>query len=319
MPLFLARRLLLGLAALVVVSFGTCWFFTTHFYQPGSPIPGDGAATWWRWFRGVLHGDLGTTFVGKTMWQAYASPIGHTALLLLVSFAIVAVLALAIGTVSAVRAGSLVDVVLRWLTYLSWGLPAFLVALILQKVFTAIYGTSGAQPLATSTWPGACSVAVVGGVYNQCEGPHGWRYALDVVQHLTLPAVALSFSFVGVHARYVRSSLLVTLRAPYTTTARAKGLSERRVVVRHALRNSLVAFTSALLLDFGAVFGASMAVDYVFQLGGIGSVFVGAIANPAIDPVAVTFLIVVTGAFVLLTSIVNDVLIAWLDPRVRLR
>jgi ABC-type dipeptide/oligopeptide/nickel transport system permease component len=74
-----------------------------------------------------------------------------------------------------------------------------------------------------------------------------------------------------------------------------------------------------LLLDFGAVFGASMAVDYVFQLGGIGSVFVGAIANPAIDPVAVTFLIVATGAFVLLTSIVNDLLIAWLDPRVRLR
>lgn len=319
MPLFLARRSLLGLAALVVVSFATCWFFTTRFYQPGSPVPGDGVETWWTWFRGVLRGDLGKTSVGRTMWDAYSSPIGHTALLLLVSFAIVALLALAIGTVSAVRAGSVVDVVLRWFTYLSWGLPAFLVALILQKVFTAIYGTGGVQPLATSKWPGACAVTVIGGVYNECGGPHGWRYVLAVVQHLTLPAIALSFSFVGVHARYVRSSLLVTLRAPYTTTARAKGLSERRVVLRHALRNSLVAFTSALLLDFGAVFGASMAVDYVFQLGGIGSVFLGAIANPQIDPLAVTFLIVVTGAFVLVTSIVNDLLVAWLDPRVRLR
>jgi peptide/nickel transport system permease protein len=318
-PLFLARRLVLGLAALVLVSLGTCWFFTEHFFQPGSPVPGNGWATWWTWFRGVLHGDLGTTFVGKTMWDAYASPIGHTALLLVVSFAIVAALALVIGTVSAVRAGSVADHVLRWLTYLSWGLPAFLVALILQKVFTAVYGTSGVQPLATSKWPGSCAVAVVGGVYNQCEGPHGGRYVLEVVQHLTLPAIALSFSFVGVHARYVRSSLLVTLHAPYTTTARAKGLSERHVVLRHALRNSLVAFTSALLLDFGAVFGASMAVDYVFQLGGIGSVFVGAIASPAIDPVAVTFLIVVTGAFVLLTSILNDLLISLLDPRVQLR
>ena len=317
---FLARRLLFGVAVLVLLSLGTCWFFTAHFYQPGSPVPGDPWRTWWGWITGlVLHGSVGSSPLGQGLWSAYDPAIVHTAILLVCAFALVILVSLVIGTVSAVRAGSALDVTLRWLAYATWGMPAFLVGLILQHVLAIAYGDHGAQPLALSHWPGACPIPLTGGFYNgACKAPGGLAYALDLVQHLTLPSFALALSFIGIHARYLRSSLLVTLQAPYTTTARAKGLPERRVI-RHALRNSLIAFASALLLDFGSIFGASMAVDYVFQLGGIGSAFLGAIASPTIDPITVTFLIVITGSLVLLTSIATDVLVSWLDPRVQLR
>jgi peptide/nickel transport system permease protein len=103
------------------------------------------------------------------------------------------------------------------------------------------------------------------------------------------------------------------------TTARAKGLSERQVVIRHALRTSVVPFTSALLLDFGSIFGAAMAVDWVFNLGGIGSLFVQTIAGETLDPSAVQLILVLTAALVLLMSLLADLTVAWLDPRVRLR
>jgi ABC-type dipeptide/oligopeptide/nickel transport system permease component len=90
---------------------------------------------------------------------------------------------------------------------------------------------------------------------------HGFAYVGDVAKTPVLPSIALATSFIGLHARYIRSSLLTALDAPYTVTARAKGLSERRVVLRHALRTSLIAFVSALFLDFGSIFGAAVAVD----------------------------------------------------------
>jgi peptide/nickel transport system permease protein len=121
------------------------------------------------------------------------------------------------------------------------------------------------------------------------------------------------------HARYVRSSLLVALGTPYVTTARAKGLPERTVILRHALRTSVVTFASALLLDFGSIFGAAMAVDWVFGLGGIGSLFVQTIAGETLDPAAVQLILIITAGLVLLTSLLADLTVACLDPRVRLR
>jgi peptide/nickel transport system permease protein len=146
------------------------------------------------------------------------------------------------------------------------------------------------------------------------------------VRHLTLPALALALAFVGLHSRYLRSSLLVALHAPYTVTARAKGLPERAVVLRHALRNSLATFTSALLLDFGAIFGAALAIDFVFRLNGLGMLFLYEIntgvespAASAINPYAVVLLLSVTAGMVLLASFVSELVVAWLDPRARLR
>ena len=320
MALFLLRRLVFGVVVLLLVSLGACWFFVRHFYQPGSFTQ----ANWWSvytsWLGGLVNGSFGRSYIGNGLWNAYGHALLHTIVLLVLAFALVAVLSLAIGTISAVRAGSGLDIGLRIFSYAAWGLPAFLLALILQRVLGLLFNAVGAHPLELSHWPGACPIPLTGGFYNgTCSDGHGFHLALQYVRHLTLPAIALATSFIGVHARYLRSSLLYAIHSPYATTARAKGLSEPRVVLRHALRNSLVPFTSALLLDFGSIFGAAMAVDWVFQLDGIGTVFIGAISSPSIDPNALQFLLVITAALVLSMSLLSELAVAWLDPRVQLR
>jgi peptide/nickel transport system permease protein len=149
---------------------------------------------------------------------------------------------------------------------------------------------------------------------------------LDVLRDIAVPAVALAVAFVGLHSRYLRSSLLVALNAPYSTTARAKGLPERTVVFRHALRNSLATFTSALLLDFGAIFGAALAVDWVFRLNGVGTLLITEIAGIGggdgprfLNPYAIETLLASTAALVVVSSVLAELIVAWLDPRGRLR
>ncbi|HVH52136.1 MAG TPA: ABC transporter permease, partial [Gaiellaceae bacterium] len=139
---------------------------------------------------------------------------------------------------------------------------------------------------------------------------------VDWVQKMTLPILALAISMIGVYSRYVRSSMIVALHEPYVTVARAKGLPERRVVVRHALRNSLVPFASVLSLEIGGVIGASIAVDAVFHTGGLASTFLAALF--AADPFFLTALLVMTAVIVSAFAFVGDVLVGLLDPRARM-
>jgi len=317
---FLVRRLLLAVCVLILVSFLSFWFFARNFYiVPGTMLPEPAHVVWWHWFTGILHGSLGKGVFGQPVWSAVLPPFGHTCALLGLTFVLVVGFALLIGTLSAVSAGSALDLVLRAFAYLAWGIPAFLLALIFQKVLGSVWAHIHAQPLPLASWPGRCYVPLTGGFNNGNCSVHGLPYVWSVLRHLVLPSIALATSFIGLHARYVRSSLLVALSAPYTTTARAKGLPERRVVLRHALRTSLVTFVSALLLDFGSMFGAAMAVDYVFQLGGIGGAFVQALSGPSIDPNLVQLMLLVTATLVLAFSLLSELAVAWLDPRVRLR
>jgi peptide/nickel transport system permease protein len=110
--------------------------------------------------------------------------------------------------------------------------------------------------------------------------------------------------------------MLVELGRPYITVARAKGLSERRVLVRHALRNSLVPVTALLSLELGGVVGASLAADGVFRSGGLASVFLGALGNA--DPFQLTAVVVMSAVVVCGFTFVGDLAVGLLDPRVRL-
>jgi peptide/nickel transport system permease protein len=134
-------------------------------------------------------------------------------------------------------------------------------------------------------------------------------------QHMTLPAFALAIGLTGIYARYIRTAMIVSLGEQYTTVARAKGLPERRVIVRHALRNSLVPVASLLSLELGAVVGASLAVDAVFGLGGLAQAFLGGLA--AADPFQMTALVVVTAGVVSIFLLASDLLVGLLDPRIR--
>lgn len=317
MGVYLARRLVLSAVVLLALSYGTYWFFATNFFDltgdQGSPT-----TLWWHWLQGVPSLRSFTELPPGFGQPRLVPALGHTALLLGVSFALVIVFGLALGVVAAATAGSALDLLLRVAFYAAWAVPAFLLALMLQSVFQWVDHTFGVQVFPLTGWAGHCPSGVSGfGFDNEaCGAGSGLDYAASVAQHIVLPAVALAGSFIGLHARYLRSSLLVSLGMPYTTTARAKGLPERAVLLRHALRNSLVTFASALLLDFGAIFGAALAVDFVFRLGGVGSLFLQLISDARIDPNQVTSLLTATAVLVLLVSLLNDVVVSFFDPRV---
>ncbi|HXR10667.1 MAG TPA: ABC transporter permease, partial [Gaiellaceae bacterium] len=137
----------------------------------------------------------------------------------------------------------------------------------------------------------------------------------DWVKHMTLPAVTLALGLIGIYSRYIRTSMITTLSQPYVAVARAKGLSEQRVLVRHVLRNSLIPFISLLSLEIGGVIGTSLAADGVFDTGGLASAFLGALGNS--DPFALTALFVTTAVVVSAFTFAGDMLVGVLDPRVR--
>lgn len=253
--------------------------------------------------------------ITQDLWPS----LGHTVALIGMTLVLVALLSVLLGVLAATRQGTVFDVALRGFSYTAWAVPPFLLALVLQSTLSWAGSTYGFRPFPLSGWPGNCGFVAV------CATPHGLHYWWQVLLHLALPAIAMSVAFIGIHSRYLRSALLVSLAAPYTTTARAKGLPERRVVLRHALRNSLSVFSSALLLDIGTVLGASLAVDWVFRLNGLGMLFITQVAGVGggdgpryLDPYAIMALLALTAVFVVGSALLSELAVVWLDPRVRL-
>ena len=138
---------------------------------------------------------------------------------------------------------------------------------------------------------------------------------VDWFQHMTLPAVALALGLVGVYSRYVRSAMLVSSASP-TPSSRAARAERGRVVVRHALRNSLIPFVSALSLEVGALVGASLAADWVFSLGGLASLTIGALGRA--DPFELTAVVITLAFVVIVFMTLADLVVGWLDPRARI-
>jgi peptide/nickel transport system permease protein len=320
---YLLRRLLLAMSIGFGLSFDPAYplvqtpskhAFVQAYYHLTDPI----LARYWRWVTGLFHHGFGTTVstnvsgtvpphllspgapIGPSVWSAAKITfelVGSALVLVIVGSVVV-------GTIAAHRRRFHAEFSLRSLAYLGAAVPTFLLGdLLLHALnphFTEV--VVGGQPKPTSTGSWFAIGPPTGGLGN-------W------FQHMTLPVVALALSFIGVYSRYVRSSVIVTLSQPYVAVARGKGLSERRVLVRHVLRNSLIPFTSLLSLEVGGLIGASLAADAVFSLGGLASRFLGAVNSS--DPFELTALFVVTAAVVSLFALIGDILVGMLDPRIR--
>jgi peptide/nickel transport system permease protein len=328
---FIARRLLLAGAVLVAVSLGTFVLMATKFsstctsaYTPiGLAAPplasnaGQAASLYWGWLKGIPSGrSFGSVCGGQTVAQLWPAFV-HTGALLAMTAVLVVLCSVLVGVLAATCAGSLLDGLLRGFAYLAWAVPSFVLALALQSILRWADRRYGFHWFGLHGWPSSCLVS--SGSFVAC-GPAGGTllHGLEILRHLVVPAVALSVAFIGLH------SLLVALNAPYTTTARAKGLPERAVVFRHALRNSLATFASALLLDFGAIFGAAMTVDWIFGLNGMGSLLLTEIGGVGggdgprfLNPYAIETLLTAAAMLVLLASVVAELAVASLDPRAR--
>jgi ABC-type dipeptide/oligopeptide/nickel transport system permease component len=332
MTVFLARRLLLAVATVVTVSFGAFVCFgksldpsyplavstdqtPRHLVQAHYHLTDPILGRYWLWVKNFVHHGFGrpastnvadgrviesTQRIGPELWHAGWLTIQ------LVGFSLLLVvgLSLLLGTVSSRFRGGAADAGIRLLNYVAWAVPAFLVAFFLRRWF------AGAQTASSFVY-GPQTIQHQGHPVFLIGPPTGGF--VDWFQHMTLPAVALSLGLIGVYSRYVRSSMLVALQQPYAVVARAKGLGEGRVVIRHALRNSLIPFVSALSLEIGAIVGASLAADWVFSLGGLATLTIGALGRA--DPFEMTAVVVTLSAVVLLFMTLADLAVGWLDPR----
>lgn len=143
-----------------------------------------------------------------------------------------------------------------------------------------------------------------------------WQTTLDSLTHLVLPTLAIMLISFATYSRYTRASMLETLKADYVRTARAKGLPERTVVMRHAFRNALIPITTLAALDFGAVIGGAVITETVFGWKGMGQLFREGLLRVDINQVMGFFIVVAIS--VLIFNLIADLSYAWLDPRIRL-
>jgi len=158
-------------------------------------------------------------------------------------------------------------------------------------------------------------IATIGAMTPGLEGSM-WVHMLDTFTHLLLPTIALILISFATYTRYSRASLLEVMNHDYIRTARAKGLTERTVVVRHGFRNALIPIATIVAFDIGGIIGGAVITERVFGWKGMGALFQYGLDN--VDPNPVMAFFVVTGSLAILFNLIADIVYAGLDPRIRL-
>jgi peptide/nickel transport system permease protein len=239
----------------------------------------------WRFMERVLTGDFGTSLRFQEPALALVlDRLPSTALLALTALAISTLIAIPLGVLSAVRRDSLWDRAAMGAALLGQSMPIFWTGIMLITVFS----------VALDLFPSSGS---------------------GTIRHLVLPAAALGFFSTGRMTRLVRAGMLEVLGQDYVRTARAKGLAERRVVYRHALRNSLLPVITIVGLELGSTLGGAVVTETVFAWPGVGRLIVSAIF--ARDYPLVQAAVLVVATMLVLVNLVVDLLYTVVDPRVR--
>src|SRR6266550_3055497 len=206
---------------------------------------------------------------------------------------------LVVGAVQAARSGSPTDTILSIASVTLFALPGYWLGLMLVLVFTY--------------W--ARMLPAFGAAGLDSDYLRGGAWLIDRLRHFALPLATLTLVGIGGAARFVRGAMLETLSQPFITTARAKGLTPRRVVGHHALRKALTPIVTLLGLSLPALFSGAVFVEAVFAWPGVGRVLVEAVQ--ARDYPVVMAATTVSAVLVVAGNMIADVLAAWVDPRVR--
>lgn len=238
------------------------------------------------WLSGAVRGDLGVSFTtGKPVLDELLLRFPATLTLAFWATVVTVVIAIPIGILAAIKRNSVLDQVTRAMSMLGASIPSFWLALLLIILFSV-----------KLQWLPA-------------SGQQGW-------ESLILPALALGLGDAAVVARLTRSSLLEILNEDYVKTARAKGLSEGRIMIRHILRNGMAAVVTQIGLAFGFLLAYSAIVEVIFVWPGIGRLAVDAIGQR--DYTMIQGFVVFAGSIFVLINLAVDLFYMWLDPRVTL-
>jgi peptide/nickel transport system permease protein len=255
------------------------------------------------WVKDAVTDRFGTTLLGdRPIWPELKRVLGNTVQLVFFAELMAVLLAIAIGVYSAVRQYSVFDYTTTGLSFLGLAFPVFWLALMLQIIATTIYTKYGVRVAYTAQLG---SVDAGGGV----------QFFADRIQHLILPWLTLMVVNIAAYTRFLRSSMLEVINSDYVRTARAKGLSERKVTMKHALRNALVPVVTIAALTSGDLIGGAIVTETIFALDGMGLYFVNALLSN--DPYPVMAWLMITASLIIAFNLIADLLYGVLDPRVR--
>jgi peptide/nickel transport system permease protein len=247
----------------------------------------------------MASGDWGFSFVSRINADTLILQRLPTTLIVIGASQILALLiALPVGIYSATRPYSLFDQIASTFAFIGFSLPTFFTGILLILVFSI-----------TLDW--------LPFVYRADIEATGWRFVWEHVRQSIMPVTVLGLFQGASWTRYVRSAVLDVIRLDYVTTARAKGLAERAVVLKHVVRNALIPVVTLVALQMPVVFGGAIVTEQIFRIPGIGSLLISAIlANDTPVIMAVTF---VFACLVILFNLIADLLYGWLDPRIAYR
>lgn len=246
-----------------------------------------------RWAAGILRGDLGRSLVlEQPIAPILMEALARSLVLAVVALAVVAVVGIALGVLAAVRRGTLTDQLVSGISYLGIAVPDFFWAIVLVLVFGSwlkLLPTGGYAPIADGFLPWA--------------------------SHLVLPVVTLVLMLLARIARLTRSSMIDVLDTNYVKFARAKGMPESVVILRHALKNALLPTITVLAIDFGLILGGVVVIETIFSYPGMGRLLLFAIQRHDLPLIQATILIV--SAAYCLANLTADLLYAFVNPKIR--
>jgi len=254
---------------------------------------------YWKWLWQLIQLNPGySREYGQPVIEIIVPALKNTLVLTVIAVIIGKTVAILLGIFSAVRQYSIGDYLLTALTFIAYSIPAFWLGLMMIIAFSVKLG-----------W------FPTSGIVNPDIAPGTWEATVDWIKHLVLPVTVLATSEIIQVQRFMRSSLLEVLRQDYLTTARAKGLSERAVIGRHALKNALIPVVTIIAITMPRVIGGSTVVETVFAYPGMGRLlFTSIMGNDYVVAMTVVMIIAVT---VVACNLLADILYGWLDPRIR--
>lgn len=260
---------------------------------------------YWHWIKGlVLHGNFGPS-VNPTdnIRTEIVSRLGVTLRLVFAAMILALILAVVVGVISAVKQYSVTDYTATFFGFLFLAMPSFWLALLLKQGGIWANERMGDQVFYTI---GEQSVPAPSGA---------WHNFTDITGHMILPTISLALISYAAWSRYQRGSMLEVLNSDYVRLARAKGLSNRRVMVKHALRTALIPLATVTALDLAGIIGGAIITETVFQWHGMGDYLLQSIRSR--DVFAVEAWLLVFAIVVILFNLIADLLYAVLDPRIR--
>lgn len=318
------RRLVLALPLLIGITFIS---FAVIHLAPGEPVDlqaGDLSAQssaqsrqllremygldkplvvqYWNWLGRLVRLDFGRSFApdARPVLQKIGERLPVTLLLNIAELLIIVSLAVPIGVFSATRQYSLFDKITTVFVFVGFATPDFWLALLLMILFGAELGWLPISGLRSLNW----------------EYLAFWRQQWDFLSHLILPILVATFGGMAGFSRYMRQSMLEVIRQDYVQSARAKGLAERVVIGKHALRNALLPLVTILGLSLPGLIGGSVIVESIFAIPGMGQLMVQAVFERDYPVIMGNLVIVAT--LTLVANLVADIAYGLVDPRIRL-